>query len=138
MIRRAFLIAVAAVALSAAAAMAFTPAFARASRSWSYSILRTTFGRTLEPRSVGGHPKRGALLNQEDTVQGVFCPMRPPVAEQSALVPEVSSPQMSIDGAPSVEIDSSSLAAAESLLPPTPAICRASPVAPPMQSIDRR
>ena len=137
MIRRALLIAVAAVTLSAAAAMAFTPAFARAGRSWSHGILRTTFGRTLEPRSVAGHPKRGALANHDNVAQGAFCPIRPPVVEQTALIPEVSGARMSTEAGTAAEIDSSSLPAGESLLPPAPAICRASPAAPPMQSTDR-
>jgi hypothetical protein len=138
MIRRAFLIAVAAVTMSAAAAMAFTPAFARASRSWTHGILRTTFGRTHELRSVGGgRSKSGALANQDTTVQGTFCPVRPPVTEQSAAIPIALGAQMSTDTRAGAAVDSSSLPAEESLLPPAPAICRAGSDTPPMQSTDR-
>lgn len=138
MIRRALLIAAAAVALSAAGAMAFTPAFARASRSWSRGILRTAFGITLVPRSVSGaHPTNGGLLQQDDSVEGTFCPVRPPLAEQATLVPEASDAQMSAAPGAAAALDSSTLDAGESLPAPAPAICRASPATLPMQSGDR-
>jgi hypothetical protein len=138
MIRRALLIAAAAVALSAAGAMAFTPAFARAGRSWSRGILQNTFGFTLARQSVNGaHASNDALLQQDDAVQGTFCPVRPPV-ETSALIPPPSGAQMSTDSGAAVPIDSSSHAGGEPLLPPVPALCRASTTTPPMQSTDRR
>lgn len=138
MIKRALLIAAAAVALSAAGAMAFTPAFARAGRSWSRGILRTAFGITLVPRSVSSaHATNGALLQQDDSVQGAFCPIRPPAAEQTALVPETTGAQMSADPGATAAIDTSTLEAGESLPAPAPALCRASPARPPMQNGDR-
>ena len=139
MIRRALLIAAAAVALSAAAAMAFTPGLARAGRSWSRGLLQTAFGVTLAPRSVsGGHTANEALLKHGDSVQGTFCPIRPPAAEQTALLPETSGARMSTDRGSSAILDSSTLQAGDSLPAPAPAICRASPAAtPPMQSSDR-
>lgn len=139
MIRRALLIAAAAVALSAAGALAFTPAFARAGRSWGRGILRTAFGITLVPRSVAGtHATNSALLPQDDRVQGTFCPIRPPVDESTALIPESSSAQISADPGASATIEASTPAAEDSLLAPALAICRASPAAPRMQSGDRR
>jgi hypothetical protein len=138
MIRRALLIAAAAVALSAAGAMAFTPALARAGRSWSRGILRTTFGLALEPPSLGGpNASNSALLQQDDAVQGTFCPVRPPV-EPSAITPLASGPQMSTDPGTGAANNSSSLAVGEPLLPPAPALCRAGTTTPPMQSTDRR
>jgi hypothetical protein len=140
MIRRALLIAVAAVTMSAAAAMAFTPALARASRSWTRDILRTTFGRTIAPASLGGeHPGHGALPGQGEMVEGAFCPIRPPEAEQTPLISGSSATRMSTDAAPGREIDSPSRSMEDSLLPAAPEICRASPATTPqMQSTDRR
>jgi hypothetical protein len=135
MIRRALLIAAAAVALSAAGAMAFTPSVARAGRSWSLGILRTTFGLTLDPRSTSAaRATNGSLLQQDDAVQGSFCPVRPPVHEPTPLIPEASGAQMSTDPQASAAIDSSTLSEGESLLPPSSALCRAGSVTPPSQS----
>jgi hypothetical protein len=136
MIRRALLIAAAAVALSAAGAMAFTPAFARAGRSWSRGILQNTFGFTLARQSVDGAHVSNALLKQDDAVQGTFCPVRPPV-EPNALMPPPSGAQMSTDSGAVAGIDSSSHAVGQPLIPPAPALCRASTTTPPMQSTDR-
>jgi hypothetical protein len=138
MIRRALLIATAAVALSAAAAMGFTPALARAGRVWTRGI-RTAFGITPVPRSVGGaHATNGALLQQDDEVQGAFCPIRPPADEPAALLPDSAGTQMSTDPRARTPIDTSTVAPGESLLPAAPALCRPSSATPPMQSTDRR
>jgi hypothetical protein len=135
MIRRALLLAATAVALSAAGAMAFTPAFARAGRSWSRGILQNTFGFTRARQSVNGaHASNDALLQQDDAVQGSFCPVRPPVNEPTPLIPEASGAQMSTDPQASAAIDSSTLSEGEWLLPPSSALCRAGSVTPPSQS----
>ena len=137
MIRRALLIAAAAVALSAAAAMGFTPALARAGRVWTRGI-RTAFGITPVPRPVGGaHVTTGGLPQQDDEVQGAFCPVRPPADEPTALIPEPSGAQMSSNPHASAAIDSSTLVEGASLLP-APALCPAGSATQPMRSGDRR
>lgn len=139
MIRRALLIVAAALALSAAGAMAFTPAAARAGRSWTRGILRTTFGVTLDPRSANGaHATNESLLKQDDEVQGTFCPIRPPVDEPAALLPDAAGAQMSADPRAHAANDSSPVAPGEPLLPPAPALCRANSSTQPMQSGDSR
>ena len=138
MIRRALLIVAAALALSAAGAMAFTPTAARAGRSWTEGILRTAFGVTPDPRSAtGAHATNGSLLQQDDAVQGSFCPVRPPADEATALIPEGSGAQMSSDPNASAVLDSSTLVEGQSLLP-SPALCRPGSATQPMQSTDAR
>jgi hypothetical protein len=132
-IRRALLIAGCAIALSAAGAMAFTPGLARASRSWSRDILRSAFGVTVDPRARKRLQANGAGLQANDVAQGAFCPVRPPGSEQTALIPANSEAQMTTDPRTHADVDSSAIVA-ESLLTPTPAICRPEPDTTPAQS----
>lgn len=133
MIRRALLIVASALALSAAGAMAFTPAAARAGRSWTRGI-RTAFGITPVPRLAGGAHATDGLLQHDDEVAGAFCPIRPPADEAAALVPDSVGAQMSTDPRARAPIDSSTLAPGESLLTLPPALCRPGSATQPMQS----
>jgi len=137
MIRRVLLIAAATVALSAAAAKDFTPALARTGREWTRGI-RTAFGITLVPRSSGSAHAKASFLQPDDEVQGTFCPVRPPVDEPTALLPDSTGARMSADPHARRPIESSSAAAGESLLPPAPALCRPGSTAIPMQNADGR
>ena len=88
MLRRAFVITSIAVALSAAAALAFVPGFSRVSRGWSLGGVWSGRGFTPVPAS---RDARGSTddfqLQNEGGVPGTYCPIPPRNSSNAAGSP---------------------------------------------------
>jgi len=123
MVRRSLAIAVVSLALSAAAALAFTPSGTRVGRAWGRDLLGAAFGYTpIGPDSSNGFPV-GAQSQEQAASPGAFCAVRPPrdQAEEASLAPPLTESAMT--GAPA----STPVAGSESLLLPLPsAVCHGS------------
>ena len=78
MLRRALVLTVVAVAVSAAGALAFSPSFVHVSRALSRSGIWFTRGFTPAPAARDSQSTAGeALLQNGDGVPGTYCPIPP-------------------------------------------------------------
>lgn len=134
MLRRALVITSIAVALSAAAALAFVPGFSRVSRGWSLSGVWSGRGFTPVPPS---HDGRGSaddlLLQNEGGVPGTYCPIPPRNSSSAAAAPaQHSSTEMPLSSGASMAPRGKT-----DLLPAAPAATCILPNAPPAASQSR-
>jgi hypothetical protein len=97
MLRRALVLTVVAVALSAAGALAFAPSFAHVSRALSRGGIWFTRGFTPVPAARDSQSTAGdGFLQNGAGVPGTYCPIPPRNAMTSIASPSASNdPQMS-------------------------------------------
>jgi hypothetical protein len=123
MLRRALVVTMIAVALSAVGALAFAPNFARASHVWSLAGVWS--GRAFTPVPV---PRDSSAASHDpslenEAVPGTYCPIRPRVPNMSAATP--SDQRMSTD--PALSSSASTPLPGKTDLIAAPAMCNVAP-----------